>query len=149
MARTLPRRVPGTEGQCAGSEAAAKGFRHTAGQKRDGPPRGQFAGDSCLRIVPTTRLQNRPKPTETFIVGFTALRVFIDVGIFERTPPYPGKLYITGRAIKRSNRTPNASKSSGHFCRIVTTRLAASSPRALRPPPGPSDTPRCRASGSK
>ena len=48
-----------------------------------------------------------------------------------------------------SIRFASASKSSGHFCRMAPILRAASSPSTFRPLPGPSATPRCRASGSK
>src|ERR1039458_5417686 len=48
-----------------------------------------------------------------------------------------------------SKRRTRLSKSAGHFRRMAGRRRAASSPRVVRPPPGPSETPRLRARGSK
>ena len=48
-----------------------------------------------------------------------------------------------------SRRWARTSKSSGHFCLIASIRNAASLPKALRPPPGPSATLRRLASFSK
>ena len=67
-------------------------------------------------------------------------------------PGLPGRLlrhFALPQGSAASIRCASASKSSRHFRRMAATFRAASSPSALRPPPGPSATPRRRASLSK